>query len=679
MAGSIKINKYYERLYKLLNDKVSTKNRIQENYEKEIKEKIHRENEVIIQIKKIPVNELKNAFDWYADNELFNGGIDKSLMEDALSQFSTKDQKISFKQAELCIQILDEFTYKGDYQKRILDIKFTDLQKALDNSISLSSYEKRLLKQTIIKLSNNEYSQISYQEAKISVAIHDDNQFDMDNIEPEMSEYRMNSKVLEGPRVSNLELSRNILQKNLNLMISEIEDLLEFSKKLDDNFIVSYVDGHTDENENALFKRLIKIDEELEKEVDLLKKANSFFGRVGGEIEDNPKALEELIKFENDLKKNDLSLAKSNNQYQKFFDKIRDFITVKPSNFAFAAVVPVILGVGLLYSLESTVFRSNPAIIQVSELSNYNQRILSTISENQRTRNVKYFQTLKNEVKRFSCKKIKPTMDPNLFNKKFKIKVLNPNTKKEFFLENFSKVQAGNTIYFYFKHNQNGKLIIDHIFKENTNPLKKELTSPCEAKNLITVTYSTSKEVSLIGKQNGYLINAPLGIDEIIVSFKPFNKNSQKTLGVFKLQSIETKGHEYILNKRNWNFKKQHSSLSNKDIEKFHSDQFSQNLANKISWGSNKQKNGKYEEVYIDFNGDKKAEIIAYDKNKDGFYDYYLLDRNNNKITDAVVFPGNKNNKIVYDWLIDDNEDGKYDGYAEDLSGNWLIKKINDL
>ena len=38
-----------------------------------------------------------------------------------------------------------------------------------------------------------------------------------------------------------------------------------------------------------------------------------------------------------------------------------------------------------------------------------------------------------------------------------------------------------------------------------------------------------------------------------------------------------------------------------------------------------------------------------------------------------------ENNKLVYDWLLDENEDGKFDGYAEDASGNWQINTINDL
>ena len=46
------------------------------------------------------------------------------------------------------IHINKEFIYKGDYEKRILDIKYTNLQEALENSKGLSSKEKKLLKQT---------------------------------------------------------------------------------------------------------------------------------------------------------------------------------------------------------------------------------------------------------------------------------------------------------------------------------------------------------------------------------------------------------------------------------------------------------------------------------------------------------------------------------------------------
>ena len=157
---------------------------------------------------------------------------------------------------------------------------------------------------------------------------------------------------------------------------------------------------------------------------------------------------------------------------------------------------------------------------------------------------------------------------------------------------------------------------------------------------------------------------------------KTSNEENLKTLGVIKLESISTKDLEYYLNSRNWNLQKDHKSLTTKGVEKFYSNQFLQELDNEISWGSNKQKNEKYEEVFIDFNGDKKAEIIAVDKNNDGSYDYYLLDRNNNRVTDAIVFPGIKNDQLIYDWLIDENEDGKFDGYAEDLSGDWQVKNL---
>ena len=337
-------------------------------------------------------------------------------------------------------------------------------------------------------------------------------------------------------------------------------------------------------------------------------------------------------------------------------------------------------GCSFFYSIEKTISLSNPAIIQISELTNYNDRVLDTLSENIGTKGDKSEHLDLKMLEAYSnCEEIKTILSPQIFKNNFKLKVFNPNTKKEFFLQNNYKVQSGNRVFFYFKNNKKGELIINHIFKENLNHLEKLKINSCDQKNLVDEKYEISKDLKIVGKKDGYLISQPLGVDEIIVKFKTSNEENLKTLGVIKLESISTKDLEYYLNSRNWNLQKDHKSLTTKGVEKFYSNQFLQELDNEISWGSNKQKNKKYEEVFIDFNGDKKAEIIAVDKNNDGSYDYYLLDRNNNRVTDAIVFPGIKNDQLIYDWLIDENEDGKFDGYAEDLSGDWQVKKFNNL
>ena len=50
----------------------------------------------------------------------------------------------------------------------------------------------------------------------------------------------------------------------------------------------------------------------------------------------------------------------------------------------------------------------------------------------------------------------------------------------------------------------------------------------------------------------------------------------------------------------------------------------------------NKFDTNKFERIYIDFDGDDKAEIIANDSNLDGNIDFYQIDGNNNNITDAL-------------------------------------------
>ena len=41
----------------------------------------------------------------------------------------------------------------------------------------------------------------------------------------------------------------------------------------------------------------------------------------------------------------------------------------------------------------------------------------------------------------------------------------------------------------------------------------------------------------------------------------------------------------------------------------------------------------------------------------------------------VIPFKG-ENDIISYDWLFDDNEDGKFDAFGEDQDGDWKIEKI---
>ena len=60
------------------------------------------------------------------------------------------------------MKVLDEYNYKGDILKRILDINFRDL-KNIDQTSNKTPKKIILIETTINKLSNNEYNGIQKQ------------------------------------------------------------------------------------------------------------------------------------------------------------------------------------------------------------------------------------------------------------------------------------------------------------------------------------------------------------------------------------------------------------------------------------------------------------------------------------------------------------------------------------
>ena len=75
----------------------------------------------------------------------------------------------------------------------------------------------------------------------------------------------------------NLKKLSDINKTDLNL-----EVLLKFAEKIDDELIISYVDGYLNKEDNLKFKKIIELDKSLEKEIQSLSLKNSFFncGRI---------------------------------------------------------------------------------------------------------------------------------------------------------------------------------------------------------------------------------------------------------------------------------------------------------------------------------------------------------------------------------------------------------------
>jgi len=450
--------------------------------------------------------------------------------------------------------------------------------------------------------------------------------------------------------------------RKLKAQIKELTSVVQFSKTIDNEKILAYTDGYIELKEAESFDLILQYDNELKEKIELQKKFNSYSIHLEDDHKElDPAILKDWIRIENNQKKNKLNLAKLLLNEQNLFIKIKEWITFRPIEFGFAGLTSIMIGSGLMYGTTTAVVASNPAIIQVAQLSNYSTTsIMANVSG----------LSFRNE-----CLQPSTTLNTNEFNNIFNLKVYNPITKTTYNLSDNDQTLLGNQIQLFFKTNLKGKIFIDILDRSNTS-LK------CKYINIIEQQINTvTADFIKIG--NTLPITEPLGKDKILVKFKEENEDQIKNLGIFSLTTISTDKLEkdYLINQINLEKSQDYKILPKKEIYQLHSNIFKKELYKPFvqSWGNNEFKKNKFERVFIDFDGDDKAEIVAIDSDKNGFIDSYVIDRNNNAVIDAVVFPLNKDGKLAYDWLIDENEDGKFDGYAEDLYGNWQINKINDL
>ena len=465
-----------------------------------------------------------------------------------------------------------------------------------------------------------------------------------------------------GKKKDNLKKIKQVNKeiKNLDNIINNLTSLETFSKSIDDVKIVSYVDGHLNEDENKLFKKIIEIDIKLKKDIELMQTANSFFGEFEDDDEDiDPATLQNWLKIEENAKKNKLNLAKTKLETQSIISKIRDFITFKPMDFGLAGMVPVVVGTVLLYGTNGIMMASNPAIIQLSQVSGYSK---NSIISGPLFRNGN------------QCSSPDTSFTKKQFKDIFKITSSNPDTKKTFVLSDNDPVLLGNKINFFLKTNLKGDVFIDILDKSQSD-------TKCVYLNIVKQEFLGSENNFIkIGKTE--TISKPIGIDTILVKFKEYNKD-EINMGVFHLKTIITEELEkkYLIKPTVTDKIETNKLLSKKGIYNFYSKFFTEGINRPFmqSWGSNEFKENTFERVYIDFNGDGISEIIAVDSDKDGIIDHYKIDRNNNEVIDAIVFPLNKNGKLTYEWLLDNNEDRKFDGKAEDIDGDWKIDFTKNL
>ena len=234
---------------------------------------------------------------------------------------------------------------------------------------------------------------------------------------------------------------------------------------------------------------------------------------------------------------------------------------------------------------------------------------------------------------------------------------------KIFEVTNGDQLQTGTNLKFFLKYKFNQNIRVNYCNDFNGKTL-----------NLIDEPYqSDGKKYIQIGKKVGYYVTPPVGKDTL-----SFTQNDNKEIFFsFSYNSIDLSSYKEKLKKTDWKKNQEHHQLPNKKIYKFYSNFFVQKFKpyKQIhqSWGMNKFDTNKFERIYIDFDGDDKAEIIANDSNLDGNIDFYQIDGNNNNITDALVYPVKLDNKSFFRWIIDNNEDKVFEEYSLDYNKDWVL------
>ncbi|MDC0457440.1 hypothetical protein OAM56_05915 [Alphaproteobacteria bacterium] len=467
------------------------------------------------------------------------------------------------------------------------------------------------------------------------------------------------------------------IQKSIN----ELEYLEFFSGTVDDLKIVDYVDGHLDKDENKLFKRLIKVDEKLKKEIELMKSANSFFGEFEDEFEDlDESILKNWLEVEEISKKNNLTLARPKTQLQDIIFKIKDFIRIRPIELGFAGIAPLAIGAGLLYGTNATIVASNPAIIQVAELSqDYQNLYKSNIIDSFPGSYTMTRSGDKNKIiNGFKCSLPDININNKSFIKYFNVRVTNPKTKKVFSVLNKDKILNGNKIDFYFNFKKQGTIYIDNVINSNDKMLQNDYElEACVTSNLLSANYFPDKKIKI---GDTFTVTSPWQKEMLLVSFLEKGQSEKLILGKLKYQPTNLKNFNENFNNIQWNFNIKSKILKSDGLYQLYSELYKKPLyaPNIKSW-ANKVNNSNNDDIYIDFNGDNKAEMIAI-TDINNMIIYYVLDTNADSIGDVLVYPKIIDKKYVnFQLLIDTNYDGEIDQIGEDINGDWKLDSTKDI
>ena len=121
-------NKYYKRLYKLLNEKISAKKITEENYQRIRKEILERDNEIINLIKNTPIELLKKVHEWAKDKDYYIDTTDELEATKTLSKLSLNKEEISYEEAFTFYKFMNSMEEEKFENEIINKIKKTPLE-----------------------------------------------------------------------------------------------------------------------------------------------------------------------------------------------------------------------------------------------------------------------------------------------------------------------------------------------------------------------------------------------------------------------------------------------------------------------------------------------------------------------------------------------------------------------
>ena len=434
--------------------------------------------------------------------------------------------------------------------------------------------------------------------------------------------------------------------------------------KLSENEITLYVDGHLDPKEKKRIEKIIANDPDAKKAVRQMRLANQKmfdFQESQSQIPDG--LLSRLKQYEESIDANRTSSQNKRitNFFKDFFFNIFGNLNSYGGSLSFASFAVFIFFGG--YNVYLISGPSSP-LMNIMDNQNYSSERVSSAGSKIIQRGIS-----DKISKNIKCEELKKEILESKFDSKtsLNITVNNLETKKSFQLISGGFIHAGRTVDLKIGSQEDGNVsLIYHSSNNNSSLIMNE-------------KIQKNKDIIL----NSIPVNSrTLGEECIEINFEK-DKNITKDLFTFSILDFSFVENQLL----NIDLKKPKSAklISGKNLDFNHenwSDGLLPNhnyidfLLNKkvLIWETNQVSKGSF---IIDFNNDGIGEIFAQTKENGNTIQYFRIDKNLNSKFDIIVVPFKGQNNIVsYEWLFDDNEDGKFDAIGEDLNGDWKVENI---